>query len=179
MIGGEAARRYAKALVDIAEKGGVLDETGAALAELAEALENPELRKVLMNPRFSRQVRTGIIESIVDTSGAGELIRKFAMLVTEKDRIAELPAIAERYQALADEMKGRVRAQVSTAFDLSDSAQDELRRKLSEVSGKEVLLEVEKDESLIGGLVCRMGGVVMDGSIRNQLKNLRESMTTN
>ena len=76
-------------------------------------------------------------------------------------------------------MKGRVRAQVSTAFDLSDFAQAELLRKLSEVSGKEVLLEVEKDESLIGGLVCRMGGVVMDGSIRNQLKNLRESMTTN
>ena len=70
MIGGEAARRYAKALVDIAEKGEVLDETGVALAELAEALENPELRKVLMNPRFSRQVRTGIIESIVDSSGA-------------------------------------------------------------------------------------------------------------
>jgi F-type H+-transporting ATPase subunit delta len=179
VIGGEAARRYAKALVNIAEKGGVLDETGVELAELAEALEHLELRKVLMNPRFSRQVRTGIIGSIVDASGAGELIRKFALLVTEKDRIAELPAISERYQALADKMKGRVRAQVATAFDLTESAQDELRRKLSEMSGKEVLLEVEKDESLIGGLVCRMGGVVMDGSIQNQLKNLRESMTIN
>ena len=50
---------------------------------------------------------------------------------------------------------------------------------ISEVSGKDVLLEVEKDESLIGGVVCRMGGVVMDGSIRRQLKNLRENLSAN
>jgi len=105
-------------------------------------------------------------------------MQKFARLITEKDRIAELPAISERYQALADEMRGRIRAQVRTAFDLSDSAMEELRKMLSEVSGKQVLLEVEKDSSLIGGLVCRMGGIVMDGSIQNQLKNLRESLTT-
>ena len=73
----------------------------------------------------------------------------------------------------------RVRAQVRTAFDLPESAREELRKKLSEVSGKDVLLEVEKDESLIGGVVCRMGGVVMDGSIRNQLKNLRENLSAN
>jgi F-type H+-transporting ATPase subunit delta len=179
MIGGQAPRRYAKALVDIAEKQGTLDETGAELAQLDEALDNPELRKVLMNPRFSRPVRTGIIDDILKSSGASELMQKFARLITEKDRIAELPAISDRYQALADEMRGRVRAQVRTAFDLSDSAREELRKKLSEVSGKEVLLEVEKDSSLIGGLVCRMGGIVMDGSIRNQLKNLRESLTAN
>ncbi len=179
MIGGQAARRYAKALVNIAEKQGSLDETGAELAQLDKALDNPELRKVLMNPRFSRPVRAGVIDEILRASGASELMQNFARLITEKDRIAELPAISDRYQALADEMRGRVRAQVRTAFDLSDSAMEELRKKLSDVSGKEVLLEVEKDSSLIGGLVCRMGGIVMDGSIRNQLKNLRESLSTN
>lgn len=179
MIGGQAASRYAKALVNIAEKQGSLDETGVELAQLDEALDNPELRKVLMNPRFSRPVRIGVIDEILRSSGASELMQKFARLITEKDRISELPAISGRYQALADEMRGRVRAQVRTAFDLSDSAMEDLRKKLSEVSGKEVLLEVEKDSSLIGGLVCRMGGIVMDGSIRNQLKNLRESLSTN
>ncbi|MBT3350675.1 MAG: ATP synthase F1 subunit delta [Nitrospinaceae bacterium] len=178
MIGGQAASRYAKALVNIAEKDGSLDETGVELAQLDKALDNPELRKVLMNPRFSRPVRTGVIDEILKSSGASELMQKFARLITEKDRIAELPAISERYQALADEMRGRIRAQVRTAFDLSDSAMEELRKMLSEVSGKQVLLEVEKDSSLIGGLVCRMGGIVMDGSIQNQLKNLRESLTT-
>lgn len=179
MIGGEAARRYAKALVEIADAGGALDKTGEELAALATATENPELRRVLMNPRFSRSVRCEIIDGILESMGAGELIRKFAQLVSRKDRIADLPGIAERYTAQADELKGRVRAQVRTAYDLPDAAQEELRRKLSEMSGKEVILEVEKDETLIGGLVCRMGGVVMDGSVRNQLKNLRENLIAN
>ncbi len=179
MIGGEAARRYAKALVEIADSGGTLDETGEELAALAEATENPELRRVLMNPRFSRSVRGEIIDKILESMGAGELVRKFAQLVARKDRIADLPGIAERYRALADEMRGRVRAQVRTAYELPAAAQEELRRKLSEMSGKDVILEVEKDETLIGGLVCRMGGVVMDGSVRNQLKNLRENLIAN
>ena len=156
-----------------------LDETGEELAALAEASENPELRRVLMNPRFSRSVRCEIVDGILESMGAGELVRKFAQLVARKDRIADLPGIAERYRALADEMRGRVRAQVRTAYELSGAAQEELRRKLSEMSGKDVILEVEKDETLIGGLVCRMGGVVMDGSVRNQLKNLRENLIAN
>ena len=65
MIGGQAASRYAKALVNIAEKDGSLDETGVELAQLDKALDNPELRKVLMNPRFSRPVRTGVIDEIL------------------------------------------------------------------------------------------------------------------
>lgn len=179
MIGGEATRRYARALVEIAQRQNVLDEVGDELSDLAEALDHPELRRVLLNPRFPRPTRTKILESILQSSGAGELMQKFGRLVAEKDRIPDLPGIAQQYQSLADEVRGRVRAQVRTAFDLPSASLDELRAKLSEVTGKEVLLEVEKDDSLIGGLVCRMGGVVMDGSIKNHLKNLRESLITN
>lgn len=179
MIGGEAARRYARALVEIAGRQNVLDEMGEELSSLAEGLDHPELRRVLMNPRFPRPARTKILESILESSGASELMKKFGRLVAEKDRIADLPGIAQQYQALADDVKGRVRAQVQTAFDLAPAAQEDLRAKLSEVTGKEVLLEVKKDESLIGGIVCRMGGIVMDGSIKNQLKNLRDNMITN
>ena len=179
MIGGEVSRRYAKALVEIAEKQGLLDQVGDQLSTLAGALDHPELRRVLLNPRFSRQARTSILENIMDSSGSGELMRKFGRLLSAKDRISDLPGIAQQYQALADESRGRVRAQVRAAFELSVEFQEELRVKLSEITGKEVLLEVEKDESLIGGLVCRMGGIVMDGSIKNQLKNLRENLITN
>ncbi len=179
MIGGEAARRYARALVGIADRENILDEVGVELLELAEVVDHPDLRRVLLNPRFSRPARTQILENILETSGASELMKKFGRLVAQKDRICDLPGIAQQYQALADDLKGRVRAQVRTAFDLSSAVQEELRAKLSEVTGKEILLEVEKDESLIGGLVCRMGGIVMDGSIKNQLKNLREKLITN
>ena len=61
---------------------------------------------------------------------------------------------------------------------LDAEAIEGLRAKLSEITGSEVLMEVETDETLIGGLVCRVGGVVMDGSIRNQLRNLRNTLIT-
>lgn len=178
MIGGEAARRYARALVDIAERQNLLDEVGEELQALAEGLDHPELQRVILNPRFPRSARSRVLESILETSGASDLMKKFGRVLAEKDRIADVAGIAQKYRELADEKKGRVRAQVRTAFDLAPSAQEELRIKLSEVTGKEVFLEVEKDESLIGGLLCRMGGIVMDGSIRNQLKNLRDSLIT-
>ena len=174
MIGGEAARRYARALVDIAESRGVLDETGEALSEIAGEFQgNQELRRVLLNPRFVK-----IIDEIMAASGASDLLRNFVRVVAEKDRIGELSDMAHSYQQLADEKRGRVRAQVRAAYDLDANAIEGLREKLSEITGSEVHMEVETDETLIGGLVCRVGGVVMDGSIKNQLRNLRDTLIT-
>lgn len=180
MTGGEAARRYARALVEIAEKQDALDETGEALAEIAGELRgNRELRRVLLNPRFARGARVRILEDIMDSSGASELLRNFVRVAAEKDRVGELSAMARSYQQLADERRGRVRARVSAARDLDPAALEKLREKLSEMTGSEVLVEVERDEKLIGGLVCRLGGVVMDGSIRNQLRSLRKTLIAN
>ncbi len=180
MIGGEAARRYARALVDIAESRGVLDETGEALTEIAGEFQgNRELRRVLLNPRFARAERVKILDEIMAASGANELLRSFVRVVAEKDRIGELSDMAHSYQRLADERRGRVRAQVKSAYDLDAEAIEGLREKLSKITGSEVLMEVETDETLIGGLVCRVGGVVMDGSIKNQLRNLRNTLITN
>ena len=179
MIGGEAARRYARALVDIAESRGVLDETGEALSEIAGEFQgNQELRRVLLNPRLARAERVKILDEIMAASGADELLRNFVRVVAEKDRIGELTDMAHSYQQLADERRGRVRAQVKAAYDLDAEAIEGLREKLSEITGREVLMEVETDETLIGGLVCRVGGVVMDGSIKNQLRNLRNTLIT-
>lgn len=180
MTGGEAAHRYARALVEIAERRGVLDETGEALAEAAAELRGSrELRSVLLNPRFARSARVRMLEEIMAASGAGELLRSFVRVVAEKDRIGELSAMARSYQQLADERRGRVRARVSAARDLDADALEKLRGKLSAMTGSEVLIEVERDEELIGGLVCRLGGVVMDGSISNQLRGLRRTLLAN
>ena len=179
MIGGEAASRYARALVEIAESRGALEETGEALAEIAGEFQgNRELRSVLLNPRFARAERVKILDEIMVASDASELLRNFVRVVAEKDRIGELSDMAHSYQQLADERRGRVRAQVSAAYDLDAEAIEELRGKLSEITGSEVLMEIETDETLIGGLVCRVGGVVMDGSIKNQLRNLRNTLIT-
>lgn len=178
MITSEAARRYARALAATAERGAVTDRVGEELLALAEAVSGHRgLRQVLMNPRFSRTTRVQMLEKVLESSGAHTLLRKFARLVVEKDRLAYLPAMAVSYRELADEKAGRVRAQVRTAHPLDETATGQIKAKLSAMTGKQVLLEIGHDPGLIGGLVCRVGGVVMDGSIRNQLKNLREALT--
>ena len=178
-MGGEAARRYARALVEVAERRGVLDETGEALAEVAAEFQgNRALRRVLLNPRFARVERVEILDEIMAASDASELLRNFVRVVAEKDRIGELSEMSHSYQQLADERRGRIRAQVRTACALDAGAAEGLREKLAEMTGGEVLLEVETDETLIGGLICHVGGVVMDGSIKNQLRNLRNTLIT-
>lgn len=178
MITGEAARRYARALVMTAEREGTIDPVGEELFALAETVSSHRgLRRVLMNPRFSRTDRIRMLERILEAAGARPLLRKFARLVLEKDRFSELPAMAARYRELADEKAGRVRAQLRSAFAPDEATIGRLRARLAAMTGKDVLLEVEHDPGLVGGLVCRVGGVVMDGSIRNQLKNLREALT--
>ena len=179
MTGGEAPLRYARALVNIAESRDVLDETGEALAEIANQFQgNQELRRVLLNPRFARSERVKILDEIMTVSGASELLRNFVRVVAEKDRIGELSDMAHSYQQIADEKRGRVRAHVTMAYDLDAEAAERLREKLSEITGSEVLMEVETNEKLIGGLVCRVGGVLMDGSVSNQLRNLRNTLIT-
>ncbi|MEE9274387.1 MAG: ATP synthase F1 subunit delta [bacterium] len=177
MTGGEVGRRYAKALAEIAERRGSLDETGAELEAAAEGLtRHVELRRVLDNPRFPAPTRMRLVESVLSAAGASDLIRNFVRLIVKKDRMAELEGIAMQYREIADEKRNRVRAQVRTAFELSGGQLERLRARLSEMTGSEVLIEVERDESLIGGIICRVGSVMMDGSIRNQIKNLREKM---
>ena len=178
MITSEAARRYARALVAVAEREGAVDPVGEELSALADMVAgHRELRRVLMNPRFPRPDRIRMIEGILESGGARPLLRKFARLVLEKDRLADLPAMAVIYREFADEKAGRARAQVRSAYPLDEALAARLKAKLGAMTGKEVLLEVERDPGLIGGLVCQVGGVVMDGSIRNQLKNLRETLT--
>lgn len=177
MTGGEIARRYAKALVELAEKGGTLQETGEEIEQVARTLrEHAELRRVLENPRFPRAERTRLVDGILEASGTSALLHRFVRVVAEKDRLSLLPGIAFWFRELADERQGRVRAKVVSAAGLHEAATEGLKKKLSEVTGREVILEAETDESLIGGVVCRVGGMVMDGSIRNQLKNLRDQL---
>jgi F-type H+-transporting ATPase subunit delta len=87
-----------------------------------------------------------------------------------------LGAINDFYQKLADELKGIARATVTSAGELSADAVERLRAVLSKRTGKDIVLEVKQDPGLIGGLITQIGDLVLDGSIRTQLLNMRESL---
>lgn len=177
MTGARVARRYARALLALAEERGRLDETGEELAAVSRLVEEHEaLRALLLNPQFRPEKKRAILGEILGRLGASDLLGQFLALVLEKGRVRELPAMALLYRKGADERRGRVRAEVRAAAELEAGAVARLRERLGRLTGKEVILEVSRDPGLIGGLVVQMDSTVMDGSVRTQLQLLREKL---
>jgi F-type H+-transporting ATPase subunit delta len=94
----------------------------------------------------------------------------------DKGRFGYLSSINDFYQKLADELEGIARASLVSATELSSETVDKIRNTLSDKTGKDIILEVEQDPGLIGGIVTRIGDLVLDGSIKTQLLNMRESL---
>ena len=100
----------------------------------------------------------------------------YLLLLFDKGRIGYIDDINDFYQNLADELKGIARASLVSATRLSAKTIEKIRAVLSEKTGKEIILEVEQDSDLIGGIVTKIGDLVLDGSIKTQLFNMRESL---
>jgi F-type H+-transporting ATPase subunit delta len=98
------------------------------------------------------------------------------MLLFDKGRIGYLREIALYYKNLADELKGIVKASITSATQLSSEAVEKIRDALSKRVGKSIVLDVQQDPSLIGGVVTKIGDLVLDGSVKTQLINMRETL---
>ena len=103
-------------------------------------------------------------------------MKSFLILLFDKGRFVYLSSINDFYQKLADEIKGVSRASLVSATELSSETIEKIRATLSEKTGKDIILDVEEDPGLIGGIVTRIGDLVLDGSIKTQLLNMRQSL---
>jgi F-type H+-transporting ATPase subunit delta len=103
-------------------------------------------------------------------------MKSFLNLLFDKGRIGFLREIASYYKDLADELKGVVKASIVSATELSSDAVNKIKEALSKKVGKNIVLKVEQDPSLIGGVVTKIGDLVLDGSVKTQLMNLRETL---
>jgi F-type H+-transporting ATPase subunit delta len=137
---------------------------------------NSELELAITNPLYEAAGRKKVLKSVVETLTLSEVMRAFLLLVFDKGRIGFLASINDFYQKLADEVKGIARASLVSAGALSSETVEKIRATLSKKTGKDIILEVEQDPSLIGGIVTRIGDLVLDGSIRTQLLNMKESL---
>lgn len=170
------SRRYAKALMLIGKEDGLADQYSAELGRVAGLIEKePELGQALCNPLFDRAGRKKLLETIMERFDLSQVMKSFLLLLFDKGRIGFLSSINVFYQKLTDELKGIARAQVISATELSHEAVEKIRAALSRKTGKDVVLEVQQDASLIGGVVAKIGDLVLDGSIKTQLINMRES----
>jgi F-type H+-transporting ATPase subunit delta len=171
------ARRYAKALMNIGQEDGKYDTYGEELDAFSTIFQREEqLREVLNNPAFSILRRQAIIQEIGKRLRLSTLIINFLHLLVDKNRMRYLPDITALYRELADEAAGRARVRLITAHDLSTQKLKELTTGLQDLVGKQVIMEVETNASLIGGVVARIGGMVYDGSVKTQLERLKETL---
>ncbi|HVR61551.1 MAG TPA: ATP synthase F1 subunit delta [Polyangia bacterium] len=174
---GSVSRRYARALFQIGVDRGTFERLGDELVELAAVYRSSsELRQTLENPVFRPADKRAILEKILPRVTPTLEVQRFVLLLLERGRITALPAIARAYQELADQHTGRVRAQVTSAQALSPPDLERVRRSLERRTGKKVLVDAAVDPALIGGVVARVGDLVLDGSVRTQLNTLRDKL---
>ena len=176
-LSGSVARRYARALFQMGVDAGTFEAFGQQLSDLAELfVASSELRQTLENPVFKPSEKRAILEKILPRVAPTDTVQRFALLLLERGRIRALPAIARAYRALGDQHAGRVRATVTSAQALSAADLERVRKSLEQRTHKTVMVESQVDPSLIGGLVARVGDLVLDGSVRTQLASLREKL---
>lgn len=177
MAGQPVARRYAKAMLDIGTEQGSAEELREQLDAMAKLYRDSRpFRNALLNPSVKLEERRRVIKAIGQKLGLNEMLVNFVQLLLDNDRFRVLPDIAEQYSAMVDARSGRVRAQVTSAEPLDPAQQARLKAALGKLTGKDVLLQTEVDQDILGGVVTRIGTTIYDGSLRTQLETLRTSI---
>jgi F-type H+-transporting ATPase subunit delta len=176
---GTVGRRYARALA-MALEGAPEDRLTrieAQLSAVGKALDrrngDQALRQAMFNPSFSPEQRRAVLEQLAKAHGFDDVATSFLLLLVEKERLPQLPAIAHAFRAEVDAKIGRVRATIVTARALDTRDLTEIVAGLEKKTGKRVAPDVEVDPSLIAGVQARIGGFVYDATVRAQLERLR------
>ena len=172
------ARRYATALVDLTDQEGTLGEVEKDLARIAALVDgSPELAAVLQTPGFKADERKAVLEQLLGKLGVHNHTRNFMFVLSDRNRLAALSAVVDAFGALYDKRVGRVRARVTSAQGLDAASVKVLRDHLKRITGaKEVIVQEDVDPQLLGGIVTRVGDLVLDGSVRTQLRLLRDQL---
>jgi F-type H+-transporting ATPase subunit delta len=173
-FGGSVARRYARALFELGVDRGRFEAFGAELAELAAMYaSSPELRQTLENPVFKLDQRRAVLSKLLPSVAPSGEVQTFASLLLDRSRLIALPAIARAYAEMVDAKLGRVNATVTSAQPLDPATRAQVQAALEKRTGKKVVLTTGVDPSLIGGIVARVGDLVLDGSLRTRLATLQ------
>jgi F-type H+-transporting ATPase subunit delta len=177
LIGSAIARRYAKALLSIGQEDGNYSEYGRNLQEFdGFCRKNVEFYQVLCNQLFSVEERKAVLDAVIKKAAFSRTIHNFLRLLLDKNRMSALGAITENYVKLTDEISNVTRADIITARPLKPEAQKKLEKALARLTSKTVRTKVREDASLIGGLIVKIGDLVLDGSVKAQLQGLKESL---
>ena len=168
------SKRYARAFFEIAGEEKKLEQYYNELSQFSSMVaENKDLGGFLANPIFDEEAKKKVLEKIIGKLSLSKMTINFLNLLIDKKRIDVLPDIETCYRQLMDETLRKVRVTLKTAFPLSGDMQNYIVSNLKKMTGQEVEVTVEDDKGLLGGIVIGVGDTLYDGSIKNQLNNMR------
>lgn len=169
---------YARALLAATEAEGSTDQVIAELDRLCDEglAQNPSLRLAFESPRIDLQEKCRVIDRLF--GDAHPTLVRFLKVMARRDRLGYVAAVRDSVSWLHDEMTGRLLAKVTTAVPLTDSLRGEITNRLSDRFGKSVRLRESVDDSLIGGMVVRVGDTVFDSSVASRLDKIGKAAAT-
>jgi F-type H+-transporting ATPase subunit delta len=171
------ARRYATALADVVTKTGETDLVKAELTQFETLMtENPTLGEVFRNPAVPYEQKSRLLETLITRVRPNKTSANFLRVLLKNHRLGDLHAVNEKFASVLEERAGLVTAEVTTAQPLAAEQQTALQSRLQAMTGKRVNLNYKIDPEIIGGVVTRIGSTVYDGSVKNQLQQLKEKM---
>lgn len=170
-----AARPYAQAAFDEAQKQGDLKSWSEILEAGSLAVDNQEVKVVITSPRATDKQLGDLMLAVCDAK-SGTAQANFLKLLVENKRLQVLPEIAAMYEALRAEAEKSVDVTVSSAFELSDGQKQKITDAMKKRMGCEIRLSCEVDNNLLGGILIRAGDKVIDGSARTRLTEMANAL---
>jgi F-type H+-transporting ATPase subunit delta len=171
------ARRYASALADVIIERGEQVQVQEELAAWEEmVIGNRLLLEAFSNPTVAYRQKEKVLGELISRTKVRPTTANFLRILLKNQRLAELPQVNARLAQILDDRSGVASAQVISARPVSDAIQASLAEKLGQMTGKRIRLSFETDETLLGGIVTRIGSTIYDGSVRNQLRRLGEEL---
>jgi len=164
---------YARSLLELARERGLAEPIGQELEQLKEILDaNPTFREFLKDPAIGAEERTGVLDRVL-RARVNPLLGNFLGVLNTHGRLGLLDQVADAYDALLDEILGKIEVDVTVAQRLSTAELEQVRQRVGAALKKDAVVHQYVDESIIGGLVLRVGDKLVDASVRSQLEAIR------
>lgn len=172
------AKRYAKAIFSLGKEQGKVEAYADTLNGIADLFgdQELELEDALTNPLYPLEARQKVMAKVSEAAAADTVMTSFLNLLIEKKRVDVLPEIASAVQEMLDSEENISHGSVTSAIEIDSGLLGKVQATLEKITGNKVILETQVDPSIIGGIVAKVGDLVLDGSIRTQLNGLKESI---
>jgi F-type H+-transporting ATPase subunit delta len=170
------AKRYAQAIFEIAQERKETDKWQIDLQRAAALTGNPEFVAVMDNPRFSFEDKAKLLSRQI--GDINPLVLNLAYLLITRGKFSLLSGVSSEYQQLLDSHRGIEKAEVTTAVPLDEGDKPLLTKRLEALSGKKIIMALNVDPKIIGGIIIRIGGKLIDGSTISRLAALNEELAS-